>query len=50
MTGQDLIDFIEVYGLQDWQIKAKVHGSVVEIQDAVRTEGEIWLYPSEDEE
>ena len=50
MTGQDLIDFIETCGVEDWELEVKVHGEVVPIVDAVRCEGFIRLYPEESDE
>ena len=50
MTGRELIDFIEVFDLDDWQIEVKVHGDLIQIVDAVRCEGFIRLYPEESDE
>ena len=50
MTGQELVDYIEMYDLGDWEFEAKYHGEIFDVVDAVRVDGKIRLYPNEEEE
>lgn len=50
MTGQELVDFINMNDLGDWEFEVKVHGQLIRIVDAARCDGIIRLYPEESDE
>lgn len=49
MTGQELIDFIEVTGTQDWEIEIQdTQYDLYPVTDIARMDGMLRIYTTED--